>query len=124
MSIYSKVRGLLINDITLQNLLSATTTNKKVFFHYPKGTTIEANVPCITYYFMEIPILRKVTYLSIDGTLFIDIWSKNNLNNIYERVIELLETTSFFSDLVQALDVFEQDTGIYHKHLDIKVLGG
>jgi len=124
MSIYSKVRDILINDITLQRLLSVTETNKKVYFHYPKGTTIEENLPCITYYFIETPEVWKDAQSSKDGMFIIDIWSKDNLNSIYERVIVLLEDISFSTDLIQAIDVFENDTQIYHKHVTIKVLGG
>ena len=124
MSIYSKIRDLLINDITLQSLLLVTEMNKKVYFHFPKGTTIEENVPCITYYFIETPEIWKDAQSSKDGMFFIDIWSKDNLNDIYERVLELLADVPFSADLIQAIDVFENDTQIYHKHINIKVLGG
>jgi hypothetical protein len=122
MSIYSNVRNLLVNDSTLQTLLGGTETNQKVFFQYPKNS-IDENVPCITYYFNEVPEFRE-PYTSKDGLLFLDIWSKDNLNDIYERVLVLFHSSPFFSDVSQAMDLFEQDTGIYHKHLTIKILGG
>ena len=124
MSIYSKVKTILTSDTTLQTLLSATVNNKKVFFHYPKGSTIKDNLPCITYYFMETPKEFKDPQSSIDGILYVDIWSEGNLNNIYDRVIYLLMDAGFFTDLSQSIDIFENDTQIYHKHIAINVIGG
>ena len=124
MSIYSKIKTLFENDTTLQTLLNGTTSNKKVFFHYPQGSSIEDNLPCITFYFIETPRNYKDPLSMKDGQLSIDIWSKGNLNSIYDRVIELLATADFYNELSQSIDLFENDTQIYHKHLLINVVGG
>ena len=123
MSIYSQIKTLLESDAILQVYLKSTETNKKVFFHYPQSS-IEENVPCITYYFVETPRDYKDPLTTKDGILYIDIWSKNNLNDVYDRVLYLLTTLSFYNGLSQSIDLFENDTQIYDKHLQIDVIGG
>ena len=125
MSFKTKLYTLLTEDSTLQDFLGGTAENKKVFFHYSEGD-IEKNLPCITYIFYYSPEQPNVIGKKVkDGILFLDIWSRENMDAIEAHVLSLIkDTLEFKGNVAISTPLFEKDTNINHQHITINILGG
>lgn len=91
----------------------------RIYFYYPP---VEAAYPCISYYELD---NRPALYgdnqeLASEITFVIDIWAKASTTAIADAVNRIMTGLGFVREF--AGDLYEQDTGVFHKHMRYRIL--
>jgi hypothetical protein len=96
----------------------ATLINDRIFFHFPLDFN---TLPSISYlevanvadlYADNLEIASGITYQ-------IDVWSKSSTTAIAVIVDDIMKGVNFYR--INAFDLFEKDTNIYHKAMIFKI---
>lgn len=97
------------NDPTLSSLIAG----RVIFLALPDGPVF----PCITYYEQNnAPALKgDERELTSESVFIIDVWSKGNTTAIAQAVDAVMTDLRFNREF--AADLYESDTGVYHKSM-------
>lgn len=96
-------------DTTLKGLVS----DRVIFMSLPD----EPEFPCITYYEQNNSpaLVGDGKELTSESVFVIDVWSKGSTTAIAQAVDNVMSGLRF--DREFATDLYETDTGVYHKHM-------
>lgn len=91
----------------------------RIYYYYPP---VEAAYPCISYYELD---NRPALYgdnqeLASEIMIVVDIWSKGSTSNIADAVARVMKSLRFIREF--AGDLYEADTGVYHKTMRYRIL--
>lgn len=107
------------NDAQLTNLLGTDANgNKKIYFHAPT-VDVSGLGKWITYYFADDAdaLIADDRAQAQEIEVSIDIWSTGSTTAIYERVDAVIKGLAYPVRRIAAIDLYEKDAKIYHKHV-------